>query len=75
MPADWNRRRRGVGYLSAGHVQDIPVHSAAVPDSRRSRKQVSDTSWEALGRSRYDGDEREGSVNPFQDNQLSGTVA
>jgi hypothetical protein len=42
----------GVGYLSTGHVQDIPVHSSAVPDSRRSCTQVPDTSWEALGRSR-----------------------
>ena len=36
--------RGEIGYLFAGHAQDVPVRSSAVPDSRRSCKQVSDPS-------------------------------
>jgi hypothetical protein len=50
MPADWNHRRRGVGYLSAGHVQDIPVHSSAVPDSPKVLQTGTQHLLEALSR-------------------------
>jgi hypothetical protein len=40
MPAIELRTRFGTGHLLSGHAQDVPIRSAAVPDSGRSRQQV-----------------------------------